>query len=300
MPGRDKKKKNVKQVRLKLTDAAHLVDKNSRTIIKLFQLLEVSQSPGAAVVDCDGAISRRIEKLKMRLNRRLIKLAKWTDSPIEERQPPEIRMLTRQADRGNEVTRAMAVKMGLQNKPPAPTPSIYMQKQAQLRLAQANALANPKPNTVRPTRAMYDLPSSVGNGIPSQLPSLPGGNKFGLDMSISELMARQQQMVMSLSNNLRMNVFPQPQFNGVTAPMTQNPAPRNIAYPVPTPPSFQSLVMRQTPTVETTSPGLETVAPGLIQTELAAPPVNVPSFAGNVPGKEESVVSEPLMIPKCE
>lgn len=69
---------------MNLTEAAHLTDKNSRTIVKLCQLLEVQKKEALSVVEI-GQLSRRIEKLKMRLNRRVIRLAKWVDKPEHER-----------------------------------------------------------------------------------------------------------------------------------------------------------------------------------------------------------------------
>ena len=89
----------IKQVSLKRTAfyscfltlhnviAAALVDKNSRTIVKILQLLELSQKPDASKIDPEGLVHLRVEKLKARLCRRLVKLAKWSDIPESERQP---------------------------------------------------------------------------------------------------------------------------------------------------------------------------------------------------------------------
>ena len=105
-PGRPskKQKKQAKQesnaveamkVKFKVSKALQLIDKNSRTFQKIAQLLEVLP-PTDSPNDAHLLVTRRIEKLKMRLNRRLIKLAKWADLPEHERQqvatPNPIRM----------------------------------------------------------------------------------------------------------------------------------------------------------------------------------------------------------------
>jgi len=91
---------------MKIHKAAHMADKNSRTIVKIVQLLEVLHQGRAAsedvnIVDVQNVIlSRRIEKLKRRLNRRLQKLSKWCDIPAEERllsiRPPRAFLLKQQ------------------------------------------------------------------------------------------------------------------------------------------------------------------------------------------------------------
>lgn len=79
--------KSVELLRARPTEAQRLVDKNSRTLAKLVQLLEVAQRPGAEAVDKDGVVMRYVDKLKSRLNRRLLKLSKWADLTHEERLP---------------------------------------------------------------------------------------------------------------------------------------------------------------------------------------------------------------------
>lgn len=56
--------------------ASHLVDKNSRTIMKLSQLLAIYNTPGASEDDSRGVVSERIDRYKQRIARRLTKLAK--------------------------------------------------------------------------------------------------------------------------------------------------------------------------------------------------------------------------------
>ena len=61
---------------LSATKAAVLVDKNSRTIVKLTQLIAIYNKPGASELDSGGLVAHRIERYKQRVTRRLNKLAK--------------------------------------------------------------------------------------------------------------------------------------------------------------------------------------------------------------------------------
>ena len=79
--------KAVEVLRSRPCEVQRLVDKNSRTMAKIMQLLEYMQRPGAEQVDKGGKISRYVEKLKARMNRRLVKLSKWADMSYEERLP---------------------------------------------------------------------------------------------------------------------------------------------------------------------------------------------------------------------
>lgn len=56
--------------------AAALVDKNSRTIMKLSQLLAIYNKPGASEKDEGGLVAKKIESYKQRISRRLVILAK--------------------------------------------------------------------------------------------------------------------------------------------------------------------------------------------------------------------------------
>jgi hypothetical protein len=48
---------------MKVSQVAHIVDKNSRTIAKICQLLEISQRhPNPQAIDIDGHISKKIGK----------------------------------------------------------------------------------------------------------------------------------------------------------------------------------------------------------------------------------------------
>jgi hypothetical protein len=66
--------------------AVKLADKNSRTIQKISQLTEVTSQANYAKCDPDGILTKICDKLKARLNRRLIKLARFADCPAEDRQ----------------------------------------------------------------------------------------------------------------------------------------------------------------------------------------------------------------------
>ena len=55
---------------------ALLVDKNSRTIVKMSQLLAIYNRAGASELDEGNLVANRIEKYKQRIARRLGKLAK--------------------------------------------------------------------------------------------------------------------------------------------------------------------------------------------------------------------------------
>jgi hypothetical protein len=66
---------------LSVAKASVLVDKNSRTISKLSQLLAIYNKPGASELDNGrGLVAHRIERYKQRITRRLHKLAKVTHS----------------------------------------------------------------------------------------------------------------------------------------------------------------------------------------------------------------------------
>ena len=65
--------------KLRLTDATHIVNKNSRTITKVMQLLELKGKLESE--EAKEMMNRKIEYLKARIERRLVKLAKWGDDP---------------------------------------------------------------------------------------------------------------------------------------------------------------------------------------------------------------------------
>lgn len=78
---------DVKSPIMKVNKAAHLVDKNSQTIVKIAQLMDLMNQQGGdgGVFSSENVLLGRIGKLKKRLNRRLYKLAKWSDMPAEDR-----------------------------------------------------------------------------------------------------------------------------------------------------------------------------------------------------------------------
>lgn len=97
-----------------LSDTMKLVDKNSRAMTKVMQLQELhgtmrrqdageicsygvgeliysnTNATGACMLDNPGlrAILLRIERLKARVHRRLVRLAQWVDTPTAKRLPP--------------------------------------------------------------------------------------------------------------------------------------------------------------------------------------------------------------------
>lgn len=74
---------NIKEMgKLKLSEAAHTTQKNSRTITKICQLQEILEKTKST--DDFDLITRKIEHLKQRVSRRLGKLAKWADAPISD------------------------------------------------------------------------------------------------------------------------------------------------------------------------------------------------------------------------
>eukprot|EP01040_Poterioochromonas_malhamensis_P021092 gene21092-25356_t len=77
---------SAKAPAMKYAEASKLADKNSRTIAKLEKLVELINSPGYQAGDPNRIIERYADKLKRRINRRLTKLARWSDSSAEERQ----------------------------------------------------------------------------------------------------------------------------------------------------------------------------------------------------------------------
>ena len=105
---------------LKPIHAAKLVDKNARTIAKMMQLLvcsyascfptiiiifliihvsfhvltflkDATQRATSSAIDNETHTAQRLEKLTNRLNRRLTRLARWSDNPVFERETPDMR-----------------------------------------------------------------------------------------------------------------------------------------------------------------------------------------------------------------
>jgi hypothetical protein len=70
---------------MSVEQASHLSKKNARTMVKLMQLIEVMKRPGAADMDVNREVEGKIEKYKKRINRRLRKLAEWSDEKVEHR-----------------------------------------------------------------------------------------------------------------------------------------------------------------------------------------------------------------------
>ena len=236
---------------LNLTQASHLVDKNSRTMVKLCQLLEVQKKDDTNdKIDKDGILSRRIEKLKNRLNRRLIKLAKWVDKPEYERS--DMGMKTR-----SNAQSAPTVDNRGRGRPPGPnykgyykdrvvpkekkvqeaTPSMSLTRSVMS--ANTPRLATSAPYGQEPTP--MNLPLSVmaasyGSGIlprppfPGQLPPLPRPQGTPLpslpvvgSTHLSTLIDLQKKMAMSVSNAL----------SGTPSAHQQSPAVSSTPLPPP-------------------------------------------------------------------
>lgn len=68
-----------------MSQATSIIKKNSRTIAKLCQLIEVQKKDCHSIDKDSGHISRRVEKLKGRVKRRLLTLARWVDKPESQR-----------------------------------------------------------------------------------------------------------------------------------------------------------------------------------------------------------------------
>jgi len=71
--------------------AARIVEKNSRTMMKIHQLLELKKqltAPGAEPVPAKemAELQARLDGLKGRMNRRLISLSRYADAPPHEKQ----------------------------------------------------------------------------------------------------------------------------------------------------------------------------------------------------------------------
>jgi len=221
-----KKKGGATQIRMRTSKAANLVDKNSKTMVKLMQLLDIMQTPGAHLADTDGFITRRIEKLKMRINRRLIKLSKWADTPEEERQPlaPDPRqMYTMDTNRISQLNQRATTKLPIQNRSLPVSDSIYVQQLMKVNNAVLgnNRMGQPQQGLFNNTsgqafgagnvRVPYGgIPSHFQNprGLPSAystpLQSYGPAPSTSIDNSnLSAILARQRQVVMETSNVFR-------------------------------------------------------------------------------------------------
>ena len=114
---------------MKIYEAQNLTDKNSRTLNKIMQLLEIIQGPDALKVDPDGHVLERIEKLKKRYLRRLAKLTKWADAPEMERIPGyhSLRVLPANRNRSSQHNQ--------QTRPPVASPVIMEPQRQSSRLS---------------------------------------------------------------------------------------------------------------------------------------------------------------------
>jgi hypothetical protein len=123
-----KRAEDVSTKHLKIYEAQTLTDKNSRTLVKIMQLLEIIQGPDALKVDSDGHVLQRIEKLKKRYLRRLAKLAKWSDAPEMERVPSYHALRSRALPRLSQQPQQQQVRRPL----PPPGPSEPLRQSSRL------------------------------------------------------------------------------------------------------------------------------------------------------------------------
>ncbi len=75
----------IEDQKLSLEEASHLIKKNSRTMVKLAQCMELKEDekllPPGTNPEAVDILDRKIDYLKRRIERRLIKLARWADDP---------------------------------------------------------------------------------------------------------------------------------------------------------------------------------------------------------------------------
>ena len=78
----------IEDKKLTLQQASHLIDKNSKTMVKLVEILAIKESLSKREDEgIDGArdfLRRKIDMYKQRISRRLGKLAAWADDPRNE------------------------------------------------------------------------------------------------------------------------------------------------------------------------------------------------------------------------
>ncbi len=78
----------MEKKKLTLRQASHLVDKNSKTLVKLAQTLELKEKfetrEGEGIPEAKDWLARKINMYKNRISRRLEKLAAWADDPRNE------------------------------------------------------------------------------------------------------------------------------------------------------------------------------------------------------------------------
>jgi hypothetical protein len=83
--GKDEPAEAARPPMMKFGQAQRLADKNSRTMMKVSQLLEITHLPGYSESDPGDLVGKYVEKLRTRVAKRLQKLARWADSSADER-----------------------------------------------------------------------------------------------------------------------------------------------------------------------------------------------------------------------
>jgi hypothetical protein len=142
-----------------MSQATKIVAKNSLAMAKLCQLLEVQKNDSQSLDKPDGHISRRIEKFKGRINRRLISLARWVDKPEYQRygsDMPQGRPGINNKSRSGPPPSLERIT-GAQRRPFGPNPQQLSSK----------SLPSPAPKraemTLTPTSHSVSFPQATGN-----------------------------------------------------------------------------------------------------------------------------------------
>jgi len=81
----------IEDKKLSLKDASHIIDKNSKTLVKLSQILELQEKfadrEEEGIEEAKDWLKRKIVMYKNRISRRLTRLATWADDPrVEDKQ----------------------------------------------------------------------------------------------------------------------------------------------------------------------------------------------------------------------
>lgn len=130
--------------------------------MKLCQLTELRKSGKElnSNFDEEGYVSRRIEKLKSRLNRRLIKLAKWVDHPDHEQ-------LASYPSKtySNRVSSSNGIGQSKSRSQSIPFPKYSS-------LSSSNRYIPPQPPGMRPAMSLPQLPSIRSQPLP-KYPLIP-------------------------------------------------------------------------------------------------------------------------------
>ena len=133
--------------------------KNILAIKFLIKLIQSDNYASTILHDLDDT-----EKLKNRLNRRLQKLARWGDKPVDDRQPAEMRLQLR----SNVVTQFKSSYGGMINMPTTGSQSVYNQVAAiSTRIQSYSAAPLPIQNVAPTVSAVAPVAPSSSSSLPS-------------------------------------------------------------------------------------------------------------------------------------